>query len=283
MNPSSQPYQPGELPPVPPAFPGDAAAASLTAEQVQALRNRNYLRADSYTRADSYGRQDSGLSFYEYQIGDGDESPGSLSTATGYLSPRTPITLTPIITPSSPVPPGETPAYLRQLRRSRAERLPAPKIGGRRRRQLTSQNGSTGERFTGFIHFLRQTYGFIRRDTTGAEDVFMHLVDVDFEPRRGDRVSFALTEYRKRTKAIDVRFEGVNVEDEDDDTPWEHTEWPPAAQDGLLADLAAWLAAGDTPSLDISSAEAFLDAHPRHAASVEGVGLSPSLALSRRS
>jgi len=28
MNPSSQPYQPGELPPVPPAFPGDAAAAS---------------------------------------------------------------------------------------------------------------------------------------------------------------------------------------------------------------------------------------------------------------
>ena len=74
MNPSSQPYQPGELPPVPPAFPGDAAAASLTAEQVQALRNRNYLRADSYTRADSYGRQDSGLSFYEYQIGDGDES-----------------------------------------------------------------------------------------------------------------------------------------------------------------------------------------------------------------
>ena len=134
MNPSSQPYQPGELPPVPPAFPGDAAAASLTAEQVQALRNRNYLRADSYTRADSYGRQDSGLSFYEYQIGDGDESPGSLSTATGYLSPRTPITLTPIITPSSPVPPGETPAYLRQLRRSRAERLPAPKIGGRRRR-----------------------------------------------------------------------------------------------------------------------------------------------------
>ena len=95
-------------------------------------------------------------------------------------------------------PPGETPAYLRQLRRSRAERLPAPKIGGRRRRQLTSQNGSTGERFTGFIHFLRQTYGFIRRDTTGAEDVFMHLVDVDFEPRRGDRVSFALTEYRKR-------------------------------------------------------------------------------------
>ena len=93
MNPSSQPYQPGELPPVPPAFPGDAAAASLTAEQVQALRNRNYLRADSYTRADSYGRQDSGLSFYEYQIGDGDESPGSLSTATGYLSPRTPITL----------------------------------------------------------------------------------------------------------------------------------------------------------------------------------------------
>ena len=70
--------------------------------------------------------------------------------------------------------------------------------GGRRRRQLTSQNGSTGERFTGFIHFLRQTYGFIRRDTTGAEDVFMHLVDVDFEPRRGDRVSFALTEYRKR-------------------------------------------------------------------------------------
>ena len=70
MNPSSQPYQPGELPPVPPAFPGDAAAASLTAEQVQALRNRNYLRADSYTRADSYGRQDSGLSFYEYQIGD---------------------------------------------------------------------------------------------------------------------------------------------------------------------------------------------------------------------
>jgi len=123
MNPSSQPYQPGELPPVPPAFPGDAAAASLTAEQVQALRNRNYLRADSYTRADSYGRQDSGLSFYEYQIGDGDESPGSLSTATGYLSPRTPITLTPIITPSSPVPPGETPAYLRQLRRSRAERL----------------------------------------------------------------------------------------------------------------------------------------------------------------
>ena len=51
MNPSSQPYQPGELPPVPPAFPGDAAAASLTAEQVQALRNRNYLRADSYTRA----------------------------------------------------------------------------------------------------------------------------------------------------------------------------------------------------------------------------------------
>ena len=32
MNPSSQPYQPGELPPVPPAFPGDAAAASLTAE-----------------------------------------------------------------------------------------------------------------------------------------------------------------------------------------------------------------------------------------------------------
>ena len=75
MNPSSQPYQPGELPPVPPAFPGDAAAASLTAEQVQALRNRNYLRADSYTRADSYGRQDSGLSFYEYQIGDGDESP----------------------------------------------------------------------------------------------------------------------------------------------------------------------------------------------------------------
>ena len=63
MNPSSQPYQPGELPPVPPAFPGDAAAASLTAEQVQALRNRNYLRADSYTRADSYGRQDSGLSF----------------------------------------------------------------------------------------------------------------------------------------------------------------------------------------------------------------------------
>ena len=124
MNPSTQPYQPGELPPVPPAFPGDAAAASLTAEQVQALRNRNYLRADSYTRADSYGRQDSGLSFYEYQIGDGDESPGSLSTATGYLSPRTPITLTPIITPSSPVPPGETPAYLRQLRRSRAERLP---------------------------------------------------------------------------------------------------------------------------------------------------------------
>ena len=111
----------------------------------------------------------------------------------------------------------------------------------------------------------------------------MHLVDVDFEPRRGDRVSFALTEYRKRTKAIDVRFEGVNVEDEDDDTPWEHTEWPPAAQDGLLADLAAWLAAGDTPSLDISSAEVFLDAHPRHAASVEGVGLSPSLALSRRS
>ena len=106
MNPSSQPYQPGELPPVPPAFPGDAAAASLTAEQVQALRNRNYLRADSYTRADSYGRQDSGLSFYEYQIGDGDESPGSLSTATGYLSPRTPITLTPIITPSSPVPPA---------------------------------------------------------------------------------------------------------------------------------------------------------------------------------
>ena len=86
MNPSSQPYQPGELPPVPPAFPGDAAAASLTAEQVQALRNRNYLRADSYTRADSYGRQDSGLSFYEYQIGDGDESPGSLSTATGYLA-----------------------------------------------------------------------------------------------------------------------------------------------------------------------------------------------------
>ena len=62
MNPTSQPYQPGELPPVPPAFPGDAAAASLTAEQVQALRNRNYLRADSYTRADSYGRQDSGLS-----------------------------------------------------------------------------------------------------------------------------------------------------------------------------------------------------------------------------
>ena len=93
MNPSSQPYQPGELPPVPPAFPGDAAAASLTAEQVQALRNRNYLRADSYTRADSYGRQDSGLSFYEYQIGDGDESPGSLSTATGYLSPRTPLSL----------------------------------------------------------------------------------------------------------------------------------------------------------------------------------------------
>ena len=131
MNPSSQPYQPGELPPVPPAFPGDAAAASLTAEQVQALRNRNYLRADSYTRADSYGRQDSGLSFYEYQIGDGDESPGSLSTATGYLSPRTPITLTPIITPSSPVPPGETPAYLRQLRRSRAERLPAPILPGR--------------------------------------------------------------------------------------------------------------------------------------------------------
>ena len=30
MDPSSQPYQPGELPPVPPAFPGDAAAASPT-------------------------------------------------------------------------------------------------------------------------------------------------------------------------------------------------------------------------------------------------------------
>ena len=30
MNPSSQPYQPGELPPVPPAFPGDAAAAIRT-------------------------------------------------------------------------------------------------------------------------------------------------------------------------------------------------------------------------------------------------------------
>ena len=96
MNPSSQPYQPGELPPVPPAFPGDAAAASLTAEQVQALRNRNYLRADSYTRADSYGRQDSGLSFYEYQIGDGDESPGSLSTAwaSAPLEGRTRVTST---------------------------------------------------------------------------------------------------------------------------------------------------------------------------------------------
>ena len=91
MNPSSQPYQPGELPPVPPAFPGDAAAASLTAEQVQALRNRNYLRADSYTRADSYGRQDSGLSFYEYQIGDGDESPCRARARTksaGRASPR---------------------------------------------------------------------------------------------------------------------------------------------------------------------------------------------------
>ena len=76
-----------------------------------------------------------------------------------------------------------------------------------------------------------------------------------------------------------MRFEGVNVEDEDDDTPWEHTEWAPAAQDSLLADLAAWLAAGDKPSLDISSAEVFLDAHPRHAASVKAIGLSPSLAL----
>ena len=84
MNPTSQPYQPGELPPVPPAFPGDAAAASLTAEQVQALRNRNYLRADSYTRADSFGRQDSGLSFYEYQIGDGDESPKNVCIRTTY-------------------------------------------------------------------------------------------------------------------------------------------------------------------------------------------------------
>ena len=37
MDPSSQPYQPGELPPVPPAFPGDAAAASLTAEQWSAV------------------------------------------------------------------------------------------------------------------------------------------------------------------------------------------------------------------------------------------------------
>ena len=170
MNPPSVTFEATDdapLPPVLPAFPGDAAAASLSAEQVAALRASSYVRQDSgasaYGRQDSgasaYGRQDSGAGFYGYSIGDGDESPAS--TATGYMSPRTPITLTPIITPSSPVPPGQTPTYLRA---AGAIRGLAPRLGGRRRRQLTSQNGSTGERFTGFIHFLRQTYAFVRRD-----------------------------------------------------------------------------------------------------------------------
>lgn len=119
-----------------PAFPSDAAAASLSAEQVAALRASSYVRQDS--GASAYGRQDAGAGFYGYSIGDGDESPAS--TATGYMSPRTPITLTPIITPSSPVPPGQTPTYLRGAGASRGL---APRLGGRRRRQLTSQNGST--------------------------------------------------------------------------------------------------------------------------------------------
>ena len=102
MNPSSQPYQPGELPPVPPAFPGDAAAASLTAEQVQAL---------TATRADAVAL---GLSFYEYQIGKTSRGTATAARVRG----------------SSPVEPDAEPAPVPRRPRPRGGRgeRPGPRV-----------------------------------------------------------------------------------------------------------------------------------------------------------
>ena len=65
----------------------------------------------------------------------------------------------------------------------------APLPGTSKRR--TAGNG--GARHSGEVVYVCQSYGFIRKDDDQkGDDIFVHLADVDFEPKLRDRVSFEL-------------------------------------------------------------------------------------------
>ena len=146
--------------------------------------------------------------------------------------------------------------------------------------------------------YICASYGFIRMDTSdGAkeEDVFMHLVDVDFAPTIKERVTFELARFRERNKAVEVRQcepgpkrsppakAKASVEDP-------AKEWPKAERLALAADLVAWLEGGAPPGaleapgellLASDDVARFFDAHAGHAAAVTRSTLAPSLAVKR--
>ena len=146
--------------------------------------------------------------------------------------------------------------------------------------------------------YICASYGFIRMDTSdGAkeEDVFMHLVDVDFAPTIKERVTFELARFRERNKAVEVRQcepgakrsppakAKASVEDP-------AKEWPRAERLALAADLVAWLEGGAPPGaleapgellLASDDVARFFDAHAGHAAAVTRSTLAPSLAVKR--
>ncbi|KAK7253922.1 phytanoyl-CoA dioxygenase [Aureococcus anophagefferens] len=156
----------------------------------------------------------------------------------------------------------------------------------------------TGERHAGTVVYICASYGFIRMDTSdGAkeEDVFMHLVDVDFAPTIKERVTFELARFRERNKAVEVRQcepgakrsppakAKASVEDP-------AKEWPKAERLALAADLVAWLEGGAPPGaleapgellLASDDVARFFDAHAGHAAAVTRSTLAPSLAVKR--
>ncbi|KAH8082085.1 phytanoyl-CoA dioxygenase [Aureococcus anophagefferens] len=145
----------------------------------------------------------------------------------------------------------------------------------------------TGERHAGTVVYICASYGFIRMDTSdGAkeEDVFMHLVDVDFAPTIKERVTFELARFRERNKAVEVRQcepgakrsppakAKASVEDP-------AKEWPKAERLARAADLVAWLEGGAPPGaleapgellLASDDVARFFDAHAGHAAAATG-------------
>ena len=111
----------------------------------------------------------------------------------------------------------------------------------------------------------------------------MHLVDVDFEPKLRDRVSFELATFRDRPKAVEVTLESSRGPDDrsvrlqNEDAAW------PKSERGRVADaLLAWLQAkGGELALNSDAVTAFFAAHEALSKRVTAAKMAPSLALKR--
>ena len=156
----------------------------------------------------------------------------------------------------------------------------APLPGTSKRR--TAGNG--GARHSGEVVYVCQSYGFIRKDgDSSSEDIFMHLVDVDFEPKLRDRVSFELATFRDRPKAVEVTLESSRGPDDrsvrlqSEDAAW------PKSERGRVADaLLKWLQAkGGELALNSDAVTAFFAAHEALSKKVTSAKMAPSLALKR--